>query len=187
VALLGDGTTFRIGLSSRPERPRNPARLSILLPTGTELLSIDVNGGPYTEWSWLVNGQDRLTAANRVHFDPSSQTLAYIPLENDRIVWEKLDIDGPFSRLGHLIIITSSIHVFAISGQDFRHQIEARSRAGAVKYRLSNEGPAGLTVAPEGLVTWKVPPEAEGKEITGLLIASDPVGHELTTVLMILV
>jgi hypothetical protein len=164
------------------------ASVSLLLPTGAVLLSVEFKGDSTPKGRFQpVVASGNLPTAERVHFDPSSHTLAYIPAQNDRIVWQKLDIEGAFTRLNDPIVVLSPTFVAAVAGQDFRHQIQVRSRWGPVKYRLSSEAPPGLAVTPEGLVTWKVPGKSDGREATAVIAASDGGGHEVTSVLKILI
>jgi serine/threonine protein kinase len=179
-------STYR--LRPNPQQQKRPSSVSLLLPTGAVLLTVEGIGDSSNVWRVQQGAaQSHLTSATRLHFDPSSQALVYIPPENDRIVWQKLDIDGAFSRMNDPLVVMSPTFVSAVSGQDFRHQIEVRSRAGVAQYRLSSEGPAGLTVTPEGVVTWKVPAKSEGKEATAVIGVSDGAGHEISSVLKILV
>jgi serine/threonine protein kinase len=183
-------STYRIRVNPQGMTAKGRSRagsVDLLLPTGAVLLSVE---GVDASNGWQVQpgtGRSHLTSATRLHFDPSSHAFAYIPAENDRIVWQKLDIDGAFSRLNDPLVILSPTFVSAVSGQDFRHQIRVRSRTGVAQCRLSSEGLAGLAVTPDGVVTWKVPAKSEGKEVTAVIGVSDGAGHEITSVLKILI
>jgi hypothetical protein len=140
-------------------------------------------------WHWFSNDtRERLTSDKRLTFDPASQRLLVIPPEKDRVISRKLDLDGAFNRLGGAPIVTSPLLLWAASGQDFRHQIRARSGKGGLSFRLSDGlAPPGLAIAGDGAVTWKVPPKSEGKEVRVAVTVRDASGQETLAVLKILV
>jgi S1-C subfamily serine protease len=183
--------TLHVRQSSRmvAQRPQAFASVSVVLPGGKELLTIDELPELSKIWTWSSdNNQERLTRDKRFTFDTASQRLLVIPPENDGIVSRKLDLEGAFNRLGGAPVVTSPTLLWATSGQEFRHQIKARSRAGGLKFRLSGTlAPPGLSVASDGVVTWKVPPKSSGTEVTAVVTIRDAAGQETTSALKILV
>jgi hypothetical protein len=176
------------GQGMMPQRGQPGASISLVLPGGSEPLRIDGPQDLGQNWLWFNNNQERLTADKRLTIDAASQRLLVIPPENDRIVSRKLDLDGAFNRLDGAPVVTSPTLVWATSGQEFRHQIKARSRRGGLTFRLSGTlAPPGLSVASDGVVTWKVPSKSDGTEATAVVTIRDAGGQETTSVLKILV
>jgi hypothetical protein len=176
------------GQRTVPQRGQPSASVSLVLPTGMELLTIDAGQELGPNWSWFNNNQERLTADKRLTFDATGQRLLVIPPENDRIVSRKLDVDGALNRLDGAPVVTSPTLLWATPGQEFKHRIKVQSKTGGLKFRLSgNTAPPALTVSDDGIVTWKVPSKWERSEATAVVSIRDASGQETQSVLKIVV
>ena len=130
---------------------------------------------------------DDLTIDKRFHLVSSAHLFITIPPSNDCLVLRHLDIDEAIGRAGsEPLIIFSSTALKASAGSKFEHRIVALSKKGAVTYELS-DGPDGMKVAPDGMLTWQVPARLKGQEVTAVVTVSEPSGDERFHTIKILV
>ena len=78
--------------------------------------------------------------------------------------------------------MTSPTTARAIAGDLFSHQLQVKSRIGGVTYSVS-EGPEGIGVNQNGLVTWKVTKSFVGKEVPVVLSIADASDKAIFTTL----
>ncbi|QEL13462.1 hypothetical protein [Limnoglobus roseus] len=97
-----------------------------------------------------------LTPDRRVHFVPEAKLVAVLPPSRDRIVLHKFDPAGLFEKVDTDYLFVTGRPPTAAPGKRYAFALGARSKAGGVKYKLDS-GPAGLTVSPDGRVSWDVP------------------------------
>jgi hypothetical protein len=122
---------------------------------------------------------DTITLDRRFHFIPQANLLVTIPHSNDRLVLRRLDLDRAIATARKpLLVVTSPSEIGARPGQNLAHQVVARSSKGAVRFELAS-GPPGLTVTPEGTMTWRVPLDRETKEYEAILTISDASGRQI--------
>jgi Trypsin-like peptidase domain len=115
--------------------------------------------------------QEDFTVEKRFHLIPAASLLITIPSGDDRLVLRRLDLKKSLDRTGHgYFLITSRPSLHAKAGERLSHQITGISRAGGLRYTLT-QGPDGLAVSSDGRLSW-VPP----KEVAG----SDPVAVVVT-------
>jgi hypothetical protein len=130
---------------------------------------------------------DDLTIDNRFHFVPAAQLLITIPPSNDRLVVRHLDVEEALDRAaGEQPIILSPKLLMAPAGGKLKHQVVARSKKGRVTYALA-DGPGGLKVAADGMLTWTAPARLKGKEVPVVVTVSEPAGNERFHTIKILV
>jgi len=121
---------------------------------------------------------DDLTIDKRFHFVPAAHLLITIPPSNDRLVLRHLDVDEVLDRAGgEQLIILSPPTLTASAGNKIAHRIIARSKKGRVTYVLA-DGPDGLKVAPDGMLTWAVPEQLKGEEVMVVVTVSEASGNE---------
>ncbi len=91
----------------------------------------------------------------------------------------RVDIEssGGGSASDHLIVFSPPT-LDATAGQKLTHQIVARPKKGAITYTLAS-GPDGLTVSGAGELSWTVPTELKGQEVTAVVTVADASGDEL--------
>jgi len=91
----------------------------------------------------------------RVVFIPAAKLLVTLPASNDRLVLHKLDLPADPPKSAALAI--SSVPPPVVSrGSTFSYAITAHPPGQSLTFRLE-EGPPGLAVSSEGVVTWPVP------------------------------
>ena len=130
---------------------------------------------------------DDLTIDKRFHLVPAAHLFITVPPSNDCLVLRHLDIDRAIERAdGEPLVILSSTALTAVAGGRVEHHIVARSKKGSVTYALA-DGPDGLKVSPEGMLTWEVPVQLKGQEVTAVVTVSEPSGDERFQTIRILV
>jgi hypothetical protein len=113
--------------------------------------------------------------------------LVTIPPSNDWLVVRHLNLDEALDRPGSVqLIILSSPTLTASAGSKIEHRIVARSKKGRVTYALA-DGPDGLKVATDGMLTWAVPARLKGQEVTVVVTVSETSGDERFHTIKILV
>jgi hypothetical protein len=91
----------------------------------------------------------------RVVFIPAAKLLVTLPASNDRLVLHKLDLPAAPPKTAALTI--SSVPPPIVSrGSTVTYAITAHPPGQSLTFRLE-EGPPGLTVSSDGVVTWPVP------------------------------
>src|SRR5262249_2190342 len=120
------------------------------------ITGLDEMGGSSPDEAWL---QHDLTVDKRFHLVPAANLLLTIPYSNDRLVLRRLDIGKVLDRSGgDYLLVASPSRLTAEAGQPLVHQIEVRAKAGGIQCALA-QGPEGLTVSPDGKLTWLPPPD----------------------------
>jgi S1-C subfamily serine protease len=123
--------------------------------------------------------QDGMTIDKRFHFIPQANLLITIPPSNDRLVLRRLDLDRAIENSPRpLLFVGSPSEISARPRQKLVHQVVARSSGGTVRYELTS-GPAGLSVTPDGTLSWNVPLDGGGKSFEVILTVSDSSGRQL--------
>jgi hypothetical protein len=156
---------------------------SVHAADGTRLLT--VHG--LDEMAGLPSGDRRadntiipgdFTLDKRFHLIPPAGLLITIPATNDRLVLRRLDLAEALDRAGgDYLVVVSPTTLTASPGQRLEHQIVARARRGGITCTLSH-GPAGLSVTPDGKVTWLVTGQAGGEDVTAEIAVRDAASQE---------
>jgi hypothetical protein len=165
-------------------RPRNNPTEAItaavhLAGDGMRLLTVrqlDEMGGDGSNES---PNQDDFTLEKRFHLVPAANLMITVPFTNDRLVLRRLDIGKALDQLGgNYLIVTTSSSLYAGAGKMLAHQIEARGKAGGIRYALT-QGPDDMTVSPEGKLNWLAPKgAADGDVVTAVVVVADSSGQE---------
>jgi hypothetical protein len=142
---------------------------------GARLLTMpalqEMTGFPAAKWY-----SERLTVDKRIHFIPDAKLLITIPPTNDRLVLRRIDIDAAIDRAADPILILSPPLINAIAGQPLQTQVQAKSTKGDVRFTLV-EGPKGLSVSPDGRISWPSPEQPHGVGAKVVLSLLDPAGR----------
>jgi WD40 repeat protein len=145
---------------------------------GTRLLTVqqlDEMKGVGNSEAWIA---DDFTNEKRFHLIPAARLLITIPPTNDRLVLRRLDIEKALDQLRvDTLIVTTPSNLHAEAGKVLHHRIEARSKAGGLRYALA-DGPDGLTVSPTGELTWTPPRRPVGDTVKAVVTVADPSGRE---------
>jgi mono/diheme cytochrome c family protein len=130
---------------------------------------------------FTVAGIDGLKAGaglfweRRVHYYPRAGLLAVL-VAPDRLLLRRVDLVKQLEKTGADYVVVVSRPPAARCGSTWSYQLDARAKAGPVKAKLE-AGPEGLTVTPEGRVTWRVPEDYSAPVATVKL--SDANGQEV--------
>jgi WD40 repeat protein len=119
------------------------------------------------------------TLEKRFHYVPAANLLISIPFTNDQLVVRRLDLRTSLDKVAKdYLLVTSSPQLYATADQPLNHQIEALSKAGGLRYTLT-QGPEGLTVSPAGALSWTPPKSLAGDDpVTVIVTVSDASGQE---------
>jgi hypothetical protein len=122
---------------------------------------------------------DDFTVEKRFHLIPAANLLITIPFTNDRLVLRRLEMVKALERLGgDYFFVTSPSQLYAEAGKALEHQIEACSKAGGLRYTLT-EGPKGLSISTTGRLTWLAPKSPAGDEpASAIVTVADKAGQE---------
>lgn len=109
--------------------------------------------------------RERFGPWKRVFFVPDAKVIAVLPASNDQVVLHKFDADEALEKSGlDYLLITSQPPTEVKAGTMFTYPIKVKSKDKKVTFHLDN-GPKGMAVSVDGVVTWSVPADAaEGKQ-----------------------
>jgi hypothetical protein len=119
-----------------------------------------------------------ITLDKRFNLVPAARRLVTIPPQNDRLVIRSVDVESAVIRAEHIVILSTPL-LNALAGVPFRGRIEARSSLGDVRFELV-EGPKGLTVSPDGEISWPSPELPDGLKSTAVFALKDAAGRQAT-------
>ncbi len=104
--------------------------------------------------------KDDFSFEKRVHFVPTAKLLVTIPASGDRLVLRRVDLDQLLARNAEdWLVVTSPRLLGAEAGKPLRHQVQVRVGRGKPRFSLGN-GPAGLTIDADGMISWPSPSQA---------------------------
>jgi hypothetical protein len=119
------------------------------------------------KWSTVPPSIDK-----RLYFVPAAELMITVPPTNDRLVLRSLKLGPALDHEGgRRLAVTSPKSLSATAGLVLEHQIMAKSTSGGITYAIAR-GPRGLTVSPDGRLTWMVPDGLSGK-VTAMIIVGD--------------
>jgi hypothetical protein len=96
---------------------------------------------------------------------PNARVMLFLTGSNTQVVVDPFDVLAGLerSRVPYLYVTSQPTEVVK-GGETFTYKVTARSRRGGVRMTVII-GPKGMTVAPDGTVTWKVPAAEEEEEV----------------------
>ncbi len=112
-----------------------------------------------------------------VFFVPQAAVVAVLPKVADRIVLYPVDVAAELAKTDLDYLFVASQPPPAAPGKRFEYQIDAKAKAGGLRYKL-DFGPTGLSVAENGVVTWDAP-AGFGKPVNVAVTVSDKSGQEV--------
>lgn len=119
-----------------------------------------------THWG-LLGGEPR------IHYLHSAHVLLTLPEKNDRIVLRPLDLMASVDREGQNDLFVLSVPRSRVrAGKSYDFQLKIHSKAGGVRCKLGSEM-EGMTVFPDGKISWEVPKQLKGKTVPVMLAISD--------------
>jgi hypothetical protein len=191
IAGLGDALTAYVDYSRANYHPsRGPVTASIHAADGTRLVTVhglDEMPIDTNDEVRAALAKSELTLDQRFHLIPAAHLLITIPVENDRLLLRRLDLDEVLNRNGGSdLVVTSAPVLAAAAGQKLEHQLTVRSKQSGVTYVLA-AGPDGLQVAPDGMIRWVVPRTQKGEDVTATIRIQDRSSQERLHRLLIVV
>jgi S1-C subfamily serine protease len=108
----------------------------------------------------------------RVFFVSKAKTVVVLPRSNDRFVLYKVDADAELAKADIDYLFVATLPPAAAPGAKYEYAIGAKSKKGGVKYKLEF-GPDGLTVGPDGKVTWTAPADFAKPEPVAVTVSDD--------------
>lgn len=118
---------------------------------------------------------------------PAAEAMVTVPNINnpDELLIQRFSVEDELARTDVDYLFVASIPPARVDpGAKLSYQLDVRSKRGNVKFRLES-GPAGMTISPSGLVTWRVPavPDDQarnrGEEHVVIVVVSDASGQEI--------
>jgi hypothetical protein len=114
----------------------------------------------------------------RIVFNPSAKALVTVPESADQIVVRRVDVIESLQKSGvDYLFVTSLPPRTAFRRQAYEYQLAVASRKGGVTYSLT-DGPKGMTISPQGKVSWNVPADYEEDEAAIVTLVKDASGQE---------
>jgi predicted Zn-dependent protease with MMP-like domain len=110
---------------------------------------------------------------------PGAQLLVVIPSSKDKLVLHRVNMDQEFEKAGvDFLFVTSQPPTVTGKGADYTYQLAVKSKKGGVKAKL-DAGPAGMTLSPEGKLTWPVAKDFAEASVNVVLTIGDSSGQEV--------
>ncbi len=114
----------------------------------------------------------------RIHYYPLAGILVTVGAEQDRFIVRRVNLVDELARSGADYLVVVSQPPMAKAGGKFSYKLAIRAKAGGVKVSLES-GPDGLTVSPDGQVSWDVPARFEAPEAKVIVAMHDETGQEV--------
>ncbi len=113
-----------------------------------------------------------------IRYLPRANLLVFVRQAEKQVVVRPFDLTAELERRGKDYLFVLSVpKTRARSGSLYLHQLDVRSKAGGMTYKIE-KGPAGMTVSPGGELRWEVPPDHDGKAEAVILGLRDSAGTE---------
>jgi hypothetical protein len=121
---------------------------------------------------------DPLGLDRRLLLIPAAELLVTIPSSNDRVVLHHLDrgVLTAWSSPG-AVTVTSHPPPAVRRGEALAYRITTRPSGVSMAYSVA-DGPPGLRVLPDGLVTWQVPADQALGAVRVVVLIRSPEGAE---------
>jgi hypothetical protein len=125
-----------------------------------------------------LGSRERLTVDKRVFFLPSAQVIVTLPIQNDRLVLHRFNVEAALEKSGlDYLLVTSSPPTQVKRGTLYTYQVVVKSNKGGVQWRLDS-GPPGMKLSAKGVLTWPVPKDFAEAQADVLITVTDAGGRE---------
>lgn len=119
----------------------------------------------------------KLRWEERVHLIPRGKVLITVGDGGDRLILRPFDLARRLDEEGvDYLFVESAPASAATCGARFTYRMRVRSKRGGVKAQLQS-GPPGMTISPDGLLTWQVPAHPPEAQVTVIVQVSDDSGQ----------
>jgi hypothetical protein len=120
-----------------------------------------------------------VVADKRIQFIRQANLLVTVPPDKDCIVLRRVNPIDLLKKSEIDYLFVESLPVTeARKGKAYEYTLKVQSRKGKVKYDVSG-GPDGMAISPDGKLTWDVPAEFDGDEVTPIVLVKDAIGQEV--------
>jgi hypothetical protein len=139
----------------------------------------DFETGPHTQNIEAVRPRaSALSIEKRLLFVPGARVLLFLPPPNDKLILHRFDPDELLAKWDQdHVLVTSSPPPAAGKGTTFSYVPQIRSKKGGVTIKLES-APGGMSLGPDGKLTWNVPGDFAEREADVLLSLRDDSGQE---------
>jgi hypothetical protein len=128
-----------------------------------------------------------LSLAERVIVHPAKKKLLVIDDQKTAIRVSDFDVVGALNAKGIDYLFVETLPVTSAEpGQKYTYKIGVLSKAGKVKFELES-GPTGMTITPDGVLTWAVPRSGADAENGVIVSIADGSGQSVFHTFTVLV
>ena len=133
---------------------------------------------------FVFRGLDELkTAANlpwdkRIYYYPRAGLLMTLGGEQDRLILRRVKLVDELEKSGADYLVALSQPPPATVDALFSYKLDIHAKKGGVQVTLDS-GPDGLSVTPDGEVSWSVPANFEAREVNVVVTLRDASGQEV--------
>lgn len=141
-------------------------------PDGVQVRQEDLGPGA------IGDGKNPLSLDRRICFAPGLDHIVFLPHSNDKVVQRKFDLKATLDASGEEYLMVVSVpQLRAKSGAAWEYTLKTVAKSGPVKFELP-KAPDGMTVSPEGKLTWtppkgiigRAPVEVRGTDAKGKIV-----------------
>lgn len=112
------------------------------------------------------------------HFIFNPQAKLLVTIASGGLALRRLDIGEALERSGqNYLFIVSSPVATARKGGTYRYPVQSLAHKGGLKYSI--DGPPGMTISPEGVITWTVPQTTTDKQVPVIVTVTDAFGKNI--------
>ncbi|HZZ82037.1 MAG TPA: putative Ig domain-containing protein, partial [Gemmataceae bacterium] len=125
------------------------------------------------------SNRDKLTHSQRIFLIPAAKLLVSVPKTNDRLVLHQVDVNELLEKSPiDYLLIASQPPTSITASQNLTYKLDVRSKKGGLKFTL-DAGPKGMSISPQGELTWNVPADAAAGDENIIVTIRDAAGQEI--------
>jgi hypothetical protein len=161
----------------RTNKGRNTAVLFCLASESRPIYTME-DLEPLTASAWPSN-QGHAFGAPRAHYLPDANLFVTLPELNEKVIVRKFELLKALDKTSKPYLFVLSVPPrTVVAGSQFAYQIDAKSKAGGVAFKLT-AGPEGMAISDDGRLTWRVPADLEHKTFRIVVTVRDRTGREV--------
>jgi hypothetical protein len=160
------------------EQDKDHDRVSVCANADRRILFTVPDVGRMTRSS-LNSNWGHFNGEPRARYLPSANVLVVLPDSNDRVVVHPFNLMQELNDSGQqYLFVLSEPRTRAGAGKEYLYAIDARSKAGGVRFTLE-KGSEGMKLS-DGTLRWAAPAAAAGKSFDVIVTVRDSAGKEIT-------